>query len=127
MVHFSNNSDARGSLCFSEFYDLPFTPKRIFWIYDVKEGKSRGCHAHSKCEEVVFAVAGAFDMYVDNGIEAETIHISDPTAGIYIGKNVWCELRNFQPGTVCVVLASTEFDLDGYIHDYEEFRQLCKQ
>lgn len=127
MVKTCKKSDERGSLCFSEFCDLPFTPKRIFWIFDVQDGKSRGCHAHSECEEVVFAVSGAFDMFVDNGKETETVHISNPSEGIYIGKNVWCELRNFMPGTVCVVVASTEFNIDGYIHDYEKFKQMCKE
>lgn len=125
MVRIRRNDDSRGSLCFAEWDDLPFEPKRVFWIFGVKEGMDRGKHAHSACEEVVFAVNGGFDMFVDNGSCQETFHISDPSEGIYIGKNVWCELRNFQPGTVCVVVASVKYMRDGYINDYEEFKRRC--
>ena len=124
-VRIRRNDDSRGSLCFAEWDDLPFEPKRVFWIFGVKEGMDRGKHAHSACEEVVFAVNGGFDMFVDNGSCQETFHISDPSEGIYIGKNVWCELRNFQPGTVCVVVASVKYMRDGYINDYEEFKRRC--
>lgn len=116
--------DERGCLCYAEWQDLPFEPKRMFWIYDVAPGESRGCHAHSECEEIVFAVSGGFDMFVDNGKESKTVRIDNPQRGIYIGKNVWCELRNFEPGTVCVVVASVEYMHEGYIRSYEEFRRI---
>ena len=125
LVRIRRNEDARGSLCFAEWSDLPFEPQRVFWIYGVQPDKPRGQHAHSACEEVVFAVQGSFDMFVDNGREQMTFHLSDPSEGIYIGKNVWCELRNFQPGTVCVVVASVKYMRDGYINDYEEFKRQC--
>ena len=125
LIPIGRNDDTRGSLCFAEWEDLPFAPQRVFWLFDIKPGMSRGKHAHSECEEVVFAVSGAFDMFVDNGKTRETFHIDDPSTGIYIGKNVWCELRNFQPGTVCVVVASVKYMRDGYINDYEEFRRKC--
>lgn len=125
LVKIRRNDDDRGSLCFAEWEDLPFEPQRVFWIFDVKPDMSRGKHAHSACEEVVFAVKGGFDMFVDNGTSQETFHISDPSEGIYIGKNVWCELKNFQPGTVCVVVASVKYMRGGYINDYEEFKKKC--
>ncbi len=124
LVDIGKNTDARGSLCFAEWDNLPFEPKRVFWIYDVQEGKSRGMHAHRECEEVVFAVCGAFDMFVDNGKEQQTLRMDNPQRGIYIGKGVWCELKNFLPGTVCVVVASTRYLHHGYINDYEEYRIL---
>lgn len=114
--------DDRGSLSFAEWKHLPFQPKRVFWIYDVKEGKTRGGHAHKTCAEVVFAIQGSFNMFVDNGETQETIHISKSNEGIYIGPNVWCELSNFAPGTVCIALASTEYDAQGYINDYDKFK-----
>ena len=125
LVKIRRNDDDRGSLCFAEWEDLPFEPQRVFWIFDVKPDMSRGKHAHSACEEVVFAVKGGFDMFVDNGTSQETFHISDTSEGIYIGKNAWCELKNFQPGTVCVVVASVKYMRDGYINDYEEFKKKC--
>lgn len=118
------NSDERGSLAYAEWGALPFEPRRIFWIYDVKDGQTRGSHAHSQCEEVVFAVKGSFDMFVDNGTEQATYHMDSPSEGIYIGKSVWCELRNFAPGTVCVVVASVPYMRDGYINSYDDFKSM---
>lgn len=124
IITLPEHTDQRGSLSFAEWKHLPFEPKRVFWIYDVKEGKTRGGHAHRTCAEVVFAIQGSFDMFVDNGEETEIIRISKANEGIYIGPSVWCELRNFAPGTVCVALASTDYDAKGYINNYEEFK--CK-
>lgn len=124
MVRIPQNTDERGSLSFAEWQHLPFTPKRVFWIYDVREGKTRGGHAHAQCAEVVFVVSGCFDMFVDNGREQTTIHIDNPSEGIYIGTNVWCELRNFAPGTSCVVLASENYDAEGYINNYDDFKKI---
>lgn len=126
MVVLPEYSDERGNLSFAEWKHLPFTPERIFWIYDVQQGKTRGGHAHRECAEVVFAVTGSFDMFVDNGTEQTTIHISKANEGIYIGRNVWCELRNFTPGTVCVALASMPYDKQGYINDYNEFKSIIR-
>ncbi len=127
LIEVGQHEDKRGSLCFAEWTDLPFEPKRIFWIHDVKSGQSRGKHAHKECEEVVFAVSGSFDMFVDNGKEQATFHIDCPNKGIYIGKGVWCELKNFQPGTVCVVVANMEYMHHGYINSYEEFKTISAE
>lgn len=116
--------DERGCLSFAEWRDLPFVPMRVFWIYDIQKDKTRGGHAHRSCAEVVFAVSGAFDMFIDNGREQATIRIDNPNVGIYIGTNVWCELRNFAPGTVCVALASAPYDKNGYINCYNEFKEI---
>ncbi|MCR5313908.1 MAG: FdtA/QdtA family cupin domain-containing protein [Bacteroidaceae bacterium] len=124
LIKIPSNTDSRGTLAFTEWKHLPFSVERIFWIYDVAEGKTRGGHAHSKCAEIVFAVHGSFDMFVDNGKEQEVFHIDTPDTGIYIGPNVWCELRNFAPGTVCVALASMPYDSTGYINSKDEFNKI---
>ena len=114
--------DERGALAFAESdTTIPFTIRRVFWIYDICEGKTRGGHAHVSCEEVVVAVSGSFDMFVDDGKDSREIKMDSPSKGIYIKKGVWCELRNFAPGTICVVLASEAYDSEGYINDYKEF------
>lgn len=115
------NTDDRGSLAFTEWKHLPFIPQRVFWIYNIQQGKTRGGHAHNECAEIVFAISGSFDMFIDNGKEQKTIHMSQANEGIYIGPRVWCELRNFAPGTVCVALASLPYDANGYINDYDDF------
>ena len=72
----------------------------------------------------MIAVAGSFDMVVDDGLERMVVRMDSPSKGIYIKKNVWCELRNFSSGTVCVVLASEPYNLNGYMKDYDEFKKM---
>lgn len=125
-VHLPCVVDERGSLCFAENSHLPFEIKRVFWIYGVGENMTRGGHAHRSCAEVVFPVCGSFDIDIDDGISCSTYHLDNPNLGVLINANVWCCLRNFSPNTVCVVLASEEYDATGYIHCYESFKDLFR-
>lgn len=118
--------DDRGSLCVAESTSLPFRVKRVFWLYGIHDGKTRGGHAHKSCEEIVFPLRGSFEMYVDDGKEETILTMCRPTQGIYIRKGVWCELRNFSPDTICLVLASEPYNPDGYINDYKTFKLLAK-
>lgn len=115
-------TDERGSLCFAESTQLPFPIERVFWIYDVPDGKTRGGHAHATCAEIVFPVSGSFDIWVDDGTNEQTYHLSSPQEGILIPPCVWCELRNFSPNTICVVLASEAYNSEGYINEYTSFK-----
>lgn len=117
-----NVLDDRGCLCFAEAgYHLPFEVKRVFWILDVPEGKTRGDHAHRTCAEAIFPLKGSFDIEVDDGFRRARLTMDRPDCGILIPPNVWCRLENFAPGTVCVVLASQPYNVEGYMHHYDEF------
>ena len=124
LIEFPEHTDSRGSLSIAERALLPFEVCRVFWIYDIGVGKTRGGHAHRSCEEVVIPVSGSFEMFVDDGKSQKTYMMDSPRMGIYIKKNVWCELRKFAPGTICLVLASEEYNQEGYVNDYEEFISL---
>ena len=115
--------DERGALCFVEGESFIFDVKRVFWIYGVKEGQTRGNHAHETCAEVVFPVSGSFDIEVDDGKHSAVYHMGSPSRGVLIPAKVWCCLKNFSSDAVCVVLASQEYDARGYVHDYETFKQ----
>ena len=116
--------DKRGQLCFTENAELPFKIERVFWISNIPKGESRGCHAHRICAEIVFPAQGSFDMFVSDSEGERTYKMADPSIGIYIGPNVWCELKNFSQDAVCVVLASNRYMTEGYVNDYEEFKRL---
>lgn len=123
LIEVRSFDDIRGNLCFVENKELPFPVERVFWISGVPSDKTRGGHAHRICAEIVFPVSGSFDMFVDDHHGQRTYKMNQKNVGIYIGPNVWCELRNFAPGTVCVVLASHPYMEEGYINDYNEFIQ----
>ncbi len=124
IIELKERVDQRGKLSFAEAQrEIPFDIERVFWIYDVPEGKERGSHAHNECAEVVVPVQGEFDMVVDDGTTQATLHMDSPHRGVLIPAGVWCSLRNFAPGTICVVMASHPYNAAGYIHDYETYKE----
>ena len=115
-VQLTGHEDDRGVLtALTERVDIEWDVRRVFWITDVPEGQGRGCHAHRTCHELAFAVSGAFDITIDDGEQRATFCVDSPQRGIVIPAGTWCELRNFRPGTVCLVLASEEYKPEGYI------------
>lgn len=122
IIEFPERTDERGSLSFAEsMHHIPFQVERAFWVYGVPEGRTRGGHSHSETAEVVIPVTGSFNMMVDDGTRKATVLMDSPTKGILIPPGVWCELRDFSPGTVCVVFASHPYNASGYIHDYSQY------
>lgn len=115
-------TDERGNLTFIEQNDhIPFEIKRVYYLYDVPGGESRGGHAHRELEQFIIAANGSFDLILDDGTDRERIHLNRSYYGIYMPAGVWRELENFSSGSVCLVLASEHYDEDDYIRDYETF------
>lgn len=128
IIELQVHTDERGRLAVAEAQrEIPFSIERVFWIYDVPEGKERGAHSHSECAEVVVPVQGEFDILVDDGITQAILHMDSPYRGILIPAGIWCSLRNFAPGTICVVMASHPYSAAGYIHDYGRYKEQTVQ
>lgn len=115
-------TDPRGNLTFVEGKrHIPFDIERVYYLYDVPSGEARGGHAHHKLQQLIIAVAGSFDVLLDNGYEKRTITCNRPFQGILMKSLVWRELNNFSSGSVCLVLASMSYQESDYIRDYNEF------
>lgn len=114
--------DKRGNLTFIEGNQhIPFDIKRSYWIYDVPGGETRGGHAFRKQEEFIVALSGSFDVVVDDG-QTETIyHLNRSYNGLYIPKGHWRYMDNFSTNSLALVLASTFYNADDYIRNYDEF------
>lgn len=127
LIKASRNRDERGCLSVVEASTgcLPFVAKRIFWITDIPQGAERGGHMHLSCTEAVFAVAGSFDIDIDDGRQRVTLHLASPDEGVVIAPKTWCRLYNFGAGTVCVACCDELYDPSGYVNDYEEFKSWC--
>jgi dTDP-4-dehydrorhamnose 3,5-epimerase-like enzyme len=100
---------------------LPFNVKRVYYIYDVPGGESRGAHAHRKLEQYIVAVSGSFYVTIDDGCNKRTFFLNRPYQGLYVKPGLWRDLNDFSSGAVCMVLASEEYQEDDYIRDYNEF------
>ena len=100
---------------------VPFQIKRIYYLYDVPGGESRGGHAHKALQQLIVSVMGAFDVILDDGHERKKIHLDRAYYGLYVPTTIWRELENFSSGGICLVLASLPYDTNDYIRDYDTF------
>ncbi|HEX8990562.1 MAG TPA: FdtA/QdtA family cupin domain-containing protein [Anaerolineales bacterium] len=122
LFEFPAFTDRRGTLSFvEEGRHIPFDLRRIFYLYDVPAGEKRAAHALTKCQQCLIAMAGEFDVLLDDGFLQKTYHLDRPHLGLYVPAMVWRELLNFSPGAVCLVLASEFYDPDDYFEDHELF------
>lgn len=118
--------DRRGNLSVIEKNNIPFSIKRVYYLYDVPSGAERGGHAHKEQEEFIVSVSGSFDVILNSGECEEVYSLNKPNQGLYIAKKTWRELRNFSSGAICLVVSSGEFDEDDYIRDYDKFIEYLK-
>lgn len=114
--------DGRGNLSVIEKEILPFSIKRVYYLYDVPSDASRGGHAHRELQEFLIPLSGSFEVVLDDGENRQKIQLNKPNKGLLIPHGIWRELDNFSAGAVCLVLASAVFKESDYIRDYEEFQ-----
>ncbi|WP_144666854.1 sugar 3,4-ketoisomerase [Campylobacter jejuni] len=122
VLNFNSKSDHRGNLIALEnLKELPFEIKRIYYIYDTKPDFPRGAHAHKNLEQVLIAIDGSCEVLLNDGKNQASIVLNSPDKGLYIGKNMWRDMKNFSYGAKLLVLASDFYDEKEYIRDYKEF------
>lgn len=100
---------------------IPFEVKRLFYLYDIPAGKSRGAHAHKECHQVLIPLSGAFEVLLDDGSAKRTVFLNQPFMGLHIPPGIWASEQNFSSASICLVLTSHKYDEDDYIRDYKEF------
>lgn len=101
--------------------EIPFTVKRVFYLYDIPGGESRGAHAHKKCHQFLIAASGAFEILMDDGKTKRQVQLNRPYVGLHIPPGIWASEINFSSGSICLVLTSHPYDESDYIRDYSEF------
>jgi hypothetical protein len=104
--------------------NIPFSVKRVFYIYDIPGGEDRGAHSHKKCHQFIIAASGSFEIELSDGINKRTITLNRPYFGLHIPPGIWAAERGFSSGAVCLVLTSEKYDADDYIRDYNEYLKL---
>ncbi|WP_166536637.1 sugar 3,4-ketoisomerase [Flavobacterium ichthyis] len=102
---------------------LPFTVRRVYYLYDIPFGSQRGGHAHKKLAQYLIAVSGSFTVTLDDGTNKKEIFLNNPSEALFLQPGVWREIHNFSSGSICLVLASAEFTEDDYIRDYHSFQK----
>ena len=119
---FQPHGDSRGQLiALEENKDIPFSIKRIYYMYDTKEGVVRGKHAHKSLKQILVCIHGSCKILLDNGREKKIIPLEKPYEGLYVDSVMWREMYDFSPDAVLLVLASELYDEQDYIRNYDEF------
>ena len=106
----------------NNFVEIPFEINRVFYLYDIPGGESRGAHAHIDCHQFLVAVSGSFEVLLDDGLKQRTVFLNRPNQGLHIPPNIWASEINFSSGAICLVMASHRYNESDYIRDYNEFK-----
>ena len=105
----------RGNLSVIE-KELPFTIKRVFYIYDVDES-TRGGHRHKKTHQAVICLNGSCRIYNNNGNTERNFILDTPDKCLLLEPADWHKMDEFTKGSVLLVLASEYFDPEDYIYE----------
>ena len=127
IFEFSKVCDPRGNLSFiEEGCHVPFSIKRVFYIYDVPGGETRGGHAHRENTTVLIAVSGSFDLHLTDGEDEIVIRMNRANKGVLIPPGVWDSMHDFTTGTVCLALCDHHYEESDYIRDLDEYHEFLK-
>ena len=125
---FQQHGDDRGMLvALEEHNDIPFKIKRVYYMYDTKEGVHRGFHAHKNLKQILICIHGSCKVLLDNGREKKIVSLEKTYEGLYIPHNMWHEMYDFSPDAVLMVLASEVYREEDYIRDYEAFLEMVRE
>lgn len=122
VIEIAKHNNKNGNISFIENNrEVPFQVKRVFYLYNVPDGESRGAHAHKDLKELIVAANGCFDITLDDGTYKETYSLNRPYHGLLVAPGIWRVINNFSLGSVCLVLASDEYSEDDYIRNYHKY------
>lgn len=122
-----HHSDRKGNISVVQNKDtVPFDVKRVYYLYDVPGGESRGAHAHRELSQLIIAASGSFRVTLDDGNVKRSFLLNRPYQGLFVKPGIWRKLDDFSSGAVCMVLASELYDANDYIRDYDIFLEFRK-
>jgi len=122
LININSIGDNRGQLSVIEgLHTIPFEIRRVYYLHGLANGAERGGHAHRNLQQLLVPIVGSFNVHLDDGICKCIVSLNSPNEGLLIGSYIWREMKNFSPGSVCLVLASEYYSEDDYFRRYEEF------
>ncbi|MGI8603272.1 MAG: sugar 3,4-ketoisomerase [Verrucomicrobiales bacterium] len=117
--------DPRGDLIVGEAgREIPFVPRRVFFIHRVPTEQSRGEHAHRACHQLLICVQGQVTVMVDDRTISAEVRLDRPTLGLYVAPGIWAAQHHYTADAMLMVLASHDYDEGDYVRNYAEWRRL---
>jgi len=127
IINLPKIEDPRGNLTFiEENKHIPFDIKRVYWVYDVPGGEVRGGHAYQKNKEFIIALSGSFDVIIKYGKARKKFSLNRSYYGLYVPNMLWRTVENFSTNSLCLVLASEEYNDKDYIRNWDEYKKNIK-
>ena len=102
--------------------NIPFNIRRIYYLYHIPGGESRGGHAHKDLHQLIVAASGSFEVLLDDGTNKKIVRLNRPNFGLLVVPGIWRELFEFSSGSICMVLASQKYDENDYLREYNKFK-----
>ncbi len=125
-IDLPSNIDERGVLTSVECgIDTSFDVKRIFYMHHINA--DRGGHAHKDTDQVIVPISGGFKVDFLDGKDKLSFEMNDAKRGLYVPRMIFIKLYDFTPGAVCLVLASTHYDINKSMRTWEEYLQAIKK
>jgi dTDP-4-dehydrorhamnose 3,5-epimerase-like enzyme len=96
--------------------DIPFTVKRIFYIYNVNDTKIvRGGHRHKKTRQALICLKGQCIIYNNDGFKKQEFILNSPNECLILEPEDYHTMHDFSKDAILLVLASEHYDRDDYI------------
>ncbi len=128
-IDFDIKGDDRGNLiAIEQLKNIPFEIKRVYYIFNTKEGVRRGFHAHKNLKQIAVCIHGSCKFLLDDGKEKiDEVLLDSPEKALLIKDLVWREMYDFSEDCLLLVLASEYYDENDYIREYDEFVKACQE
>ncbi|MFT6910222.1 MAG: dTDP-4-dehydrorhamnose 3,5-epimerase-like enzyme [Oleiphilaceae bacterium] len=128
LIQLQSHGDDRGSLvALEEQQNIPFSIKRVYYMFDTKTGVRRGFHAHKKLKQLAIVMKGSCRFLLDDGKEKIDVLLDNPAQGLLIESFLWREMFDFSEDCVLMVLADSLYDEGDYIRDYQDFLNMIDE
>jgi dTDP-4-dehydrorhamnose 3,5-epimerase-like enzyme len=127
-IQLQKHGDERGSLiALEDQKNVPFTIRRVYYLFGTKEGVRRGFHAHKNLTQLIIAVRGSCRFLLDDGLEQITLTLDNPAQGLIVPPMMWREMYDFSEDCVLMVLADSHYDETDYVRSYDDFMKNAKK
>ncbi|HEY0668783.1 MAG TPA: FdtA/QdtA family cupin domain-containing protein [Sphingobacteriaceae bacterium] len=125
LVYLPKLGDRNGHITsINNYKEIPFVVERVFYLYDIPGGESRGGHSHKECHQFLIAASGSFEVLLDDGKIKRLVQLNRPYIGLHIPPGIWASEVNFSSGSICLVLASHTYEEADYIRSYDNYLNL---